>query len=174
MIKVCFISRSSLTMLGPIVLSIVNMFVTTLFLANHITYCGKKGGHRAQSGYGAANQSPAEASGPPMKSTASEERRRDKRAVHGQEVKEKKEKSIAAKKSDASKQERKSSELKSNPKKSGEKLPRRKSSTKTLDGGATMTNDMIAAAEEMAKECGDYDNLNPNEAEEMDTALFQK
>ncbi|RCN43422.1 hypothetical protein ANCCAN_10613 [Ancylostoma caninum] len=124
-------------MLGSIVLIIANMITTTLFLTFKIACCQKKGGHnRAHSGSGAAIQSPAhnqEPSGPPMKSTASEERRRERRSAHAQEVKEK---TAIGKRSEGSKNEQKSSAQKTNLKKS-----------ETLDGGP---ND-IAAAEEMGK-----------------------
>ncbi|KAL6733281.1 hypothetical protein Aduo_003940 [Ancylostoma duodenale] len=170
MVEAYLIPRPSLTMLGSIVLTLANMIFTTLFLTFQIACCQKRGGHsRVHSGSGAAVQSSAhnqEPSGPPMKSTTSEERRRDKRASHGQEVKEK---TALGKRSEGSKQEPKSSAQKTNPKKSAVNV-RRQLSIRTFDGGP---ND-IAAVEEMAKECGDYDNLNPNEAEDMETALFQK
>ncbi|KAK6732387.1 hypothetical protein RB195_016646 [Necator americanus] len=47
----------------------------------------------------------------------------------------------------------------------------RRKKTRTLEDGKTGPNDPLMNVEEMAKECGDYDNLDPNEANDMETAI---
>ncbi|CAJ0608133.1 unnamed protein product [Cylicocyclus nassatus] len=163
-----FIYRTVLAMIWRLLLdSLITLFSVSLILINYALCCRRRRAEPAGRSVHLDNQT-RQHSTKGMKSPMVLEAPHPERRVTLSRSDEK------LKKEERSKEERsRSRESKPVPKPQQKKISRvrlrRRPSQFTVEGADF--SEMMAAAEEMAKECGDYDNLDPNEANDMETAI---